>query len=744
MATLADSLKTSASRPLRLRKRADLIAEEHRYQGRVFWVIKEPVGLKYYRFQEEEYAILQMLDGEVSLDDIKRDFEQRFAPQKITYNDLQQFIGTLHRSALVVASAPGQGQQLKRRRDERRRRERLQMVTNILAIRFKGIDPDRFMNWLYPLVRWFFTRTMLVLSMMLAVSALGLILVQFDVFHARLPAFQEFFGPNNWLLLGLVLAFTKILHEFGHGLSCKHFGGECHEIGVMLLVLTPCLYCNVSDSWMLRSKWQRAAIGAAGMYVEVVLASIATFVWWYSEPGLLNHLALQVMFICSVSTVIFNGNPLLRYDGYYILSDLVEIPNLRQKSQSILNRLLAKWCLGMELPEEPFLPQRNRLFFALYTVAATIYRWVVLISILYFLYKVFEPYGLQAIGQAVAGVSIASMILQPLSKLYKFFRVPGRMEQVKWPHVYVTTAVVGAVLAGILLIPVPHRIGCSLEIRPRDAVSVYVDVPGRLEQVFVQPGKEVEKGMPLAKLSNLDLQLAVADLSGQQSQYRARLSSLQRQRFHSAEAGEEIPQVEETIAALQDQLKKTQSDLTRLQLVAPASGTVIAPPRREKQPRPDGTLRTWEGSLLERRNLGAVLDQSELFCEIGDPRQLEAVLIIDQTDIDLVRQEQSVEIKLESRPTETYAGTIHDISKINLKVVPESLSSQAGGDLATRTDKSGVAHPLSTSYTARVPIDDPHGHLQVGLRGNANIYTGWQPLGVRIWRYLSHTFHFAL
>mgnify|MGYP000497118404 CR=1 FL=1 len=119
----------------------------------------------------------------------------------------------------------------------------------------------------------------------LGLSALGLVIVEWDVFRSRLPAFHEFFGPGNWLLLGLVLAVTKVLHEFGHGLSCKHYGGECHEMGFMLLVLTPCLYCNVSDSWMLPSKWRRAAIGAAGMYVEIVLASIATFVWWFSAPG---------------------------------------------------------------------------------------------------------------------------------------------------------------------------------------------------------------------------------------------------------------------------------------------------------------------------------------------------------------------------------------------------------------------------------------------------------------------------
>ena len=248
----------------------------------------------------------------------------------------------------------------------------------------------------------------------LGLAALSLIIVQFDVFHSRLPEFHYFFRAQNWLWLALTLCVTKVMHEFGHGLSCKHFGGECHEIGVMFLVLTPCLYCNVSDSWMLPNRWHRAAIGAAGMYVELVLASIATFIWWFSEPGPLNYICLNVMFVSSVSTVMFNANPLLRYDGYYILSDILEIPNLRQKASTILNRKLGKWCLGLEEPEDPFLPQRRQWLFATYTVASAIYRWVVTFSILYFLNRVFEPYGLKVLGQAIALARCTGLLIQPM------------------------------------------------------------------------------------------------------------------------------------------------------------------------------------------------------------------------------------------------------------------------------------------------------------------------------------------
>ncbi len=167
---------------------------------------------------------------------------------------------------------PGRAAQEAPRR--KKRKELLAGFSNILALRFKGIDPERLLNWLYPKVRWFYSLPARLVCLALALSALLLVMVQFDTFHNKLPTFHQFFEAKNWVYLGVTLAITKVIHEFGHGLTCKHFGGECHEMGVMFLVLTPCLYCNVSDSWMLPNKWHRAWIGAAGMYVEIVIASI--------------------------------------------------------------------------------------------------------------------------------------------------------------------------------------------------------------------------------------------------------------------------------------------------------------------------------------------------------------------------------------------------------------------------------------------------------------------------------------
>jgi len=744
MVTLADSLVSSSARVLPMRMRPDLDALEQRYQGQIFWVLKEPVGLHYFRFQEEEYAILQMLDGQTSLDDIKERFERRFPPQKITVEELGNFVGTLHRNGLVIADVAGQGEQLKKRRGEKKRKELMANASNILALRFKGIDPERLLNWLYPKVSWMYTLPAVMICMTMALCALLLVMVQFDNFHNKLPTFHQFFEAKNWIYLGVTLAITKVIHEFGHGLTCKHFGGECHEMGVMFLVLTPCLYCNVSDSWMLPNKWHRAAIGVGGMYIEIVIASICTFLWWFSEPGLLHQICLSTIFVCSVSTVMFNANPLLRYDGYYILADLVEIPNLRQKASTILNRKLGAWCLGLEEPDDPFLPQRNQLFFAAYTVASAIYRWVILFGIIWFLYRVFEPYGLKVVSQTLALISITSLVAAPLWRLGKFFYIPGRLDKVKRKNVNITLALLAVVGCFILFFPLPYRVLCALELKPRGAAPVYAEVPGILTEISVRPGQQVKTGDKLGQLTNVDLQLEIADIEAHIAQQEARLEILHHEQFtlQNDAAGLEVPQIKESLVGLREQLAQKRKDEQRLALIAPASGTVLPAPEVPRDPANDGDLPRWSGSPLEQKNLGASLTGS-LYCQIGDPRLWDAILVVDQDDIEFVREGLPVSIKLDEIPYKTFHSKIDEIGP-ELKVTPRQLSSKSGGELMSKSDATGRETPMNTSYQARASLDDPDGHLIQGLRGTAKISAQWQPIGKRVWRYLVRTFNFRL
>ncbi len=217
-------------------------------------------------------------------------------------------------------------------------------------------------------------------------GAVLLVLTHFETFYDRLPSYQEFFSFKSAVYLWAALGVVKVIHEFGHGLSCKAFGGEVHEMGFLLLCFSPAMYCNVSDAWTLPNKWQRIIISGAGIYVELMIAAAATFVWWNtpSHP-FVNYLSLSLMIVCSVSTVFFNGNPLMRYDGYYVLADWLEIPNLRDRANKYLQRLTMEYCLGMETQPEAYMELSRRILFVIYAVISWVYRWAITFVILKFM-----------------------------------------------------------------------------------------------------------------------------------------------------------------------------------------------------------------------------------------------------------------------------------------------------------------------------------------------------------------------
>ena len=745
MPSLAESLVSSSSRPLTVRMRPDLVANRQRYQGQGYWVVKEPVGLQYFRFHEEEYYILNCLDGHISLQQIKDGFEQRFAPQKITFGDLQQFIGMLHRSGLVISNSPGQGKSLRERGRKKKNKETFGKFANVFALRYRGFDPEKILNVLLPWFGWVFTVPALIFFVGMLLAASTLLATQYDTVYARLPSFGQFFAADRWLILAATMAIVKVIHEFGHGLSCKKFGGECHEIGFMLLVFTPCLYCNVSDSWMLPNKWKRVWIGAAGIYVEMILASMAAFVWYFTETGTtINDLCLNMMFLNVVSTILVNGNPLLRFDGYYVLMDLLEIPNLRQKSTEVLKRWFQKTCLGLELQDDPFLPQRGKLFFGLFTIASVIYRWVVVFSITWFVIKVLEPYGLQSVGRIVAVIGFAGLVAQPIIQTWKFVRTPGRLSKVKKKPLLISMAIAGAVIAAFCYIPLPHSVDCALEIRPSRAGTVYAGTPGRIDWA-VAPKTWVEQGDQIAILKNPELDIRLAELEGREAIGEVQLVNMTRRaRVDPAVKVQQRTQ-QELLESIRRQKEKLTEEKDRLTVRARRDGFVIEPVRKPVEDITDGRLPTWSGSPLNPKNRGAMLSAEDVLCDLGAPDDFEAVLIIDQGDVQLVREGQTVDMKLDSRRLEEFNGVVTELSNEPLDEASMSMSSQTGGALQTEIDPAtGMVKPRSVSYQARVPLSTTDYPLRPGYRGVAKVHVDPMSLGQRLWRVIIRTFNFEL
>jgi putative peptide zinc metalloprotease protein len=325
---------------------------------------------------------------------------------------------------------------------------------------------------------------------------------------------------------------------------------------------------------------------------------------------------------------------------------------------------------------------------------------------------------------------------------------------VKRIRLYLSLSGVVAVLAAILLVPLPHNVICTLEIQPRNAALVNVNVGGELAEIRVEPDQQVAEGQLLARLTNIELDLQIADLAGQADRYRRQLDNLTVQRHRDPQAGAEIPAIREVLETVVDQLARRREDLDRLELSAPVAGTIFPPDWIPEPQEMEDELPGWSGTPLDRENLGCYLEVGQVFCQVGDPTRMEARLVIDQADIEFVHPGLPVEIRLESLPEEVLTHnpgdqgdvelTIEKVSPSKMTESPTRLSAKAGGELATHTDATGRERPLDASYLAVVPLDNPAGEFLPGLRGRAKIKVGSQPLGARLYRWLAQTINFDL
>lgn len=736
----------SPTQPLTLRKRADLVVVRETFGDKTYFVVKDPLALKYFRFQEEEFVQLELLDGVRSLEALREELEARYAPQQFPTEGIARFVAGLHQSGLVTSDARGQAEPLLERRRKTRNRSWLQKLLSPTAIQFRGIDPTRLFDFLEPKTRWCYSWPAAIAALFLILSALTLVAVHYDQVARRLPTFNQFFTPSNMLLLLALTGAIKVIHEFGHGLTCRRYGGECHELGLMILVFAPCLYCNVSDSWRL-PKRQRIAVSAAGIVIELVIAALATFGWWFSLPGAFQQLCLGAMFVSGISTVVVNGNPLMRYDGYFILADLVETPNLAEKSSAVIREFFSKVCLGSTDESDPMLPARNRGWFALYGVASLIYRVLVTFSIYLFLLAWLRPYRLEVLARTFGIVSLSSMLVIPAYRHLRslYVRGVGDLGSSRRKRLTITGVVVTAIVAVATLVPLPQRVWGTLELEPHDAAQVYVDVPGTIRSVAYRPGDRVTKDTVLAQLENLDLELEVVKLAGRVAELEAQLAARKLERYTSPAAGQQVPEIRKSLDAALASLQEKRAELGRLTLVAGRDGVLLPPAENfsvEKTPR--GELPIWSGLPSDKKNRRATLEAGTVFFRIGETNRWEAVVAVDQADIELLKLSQEVEIKVDELAGVTFLGQVDEIARREMHESPKGLSNKAGGDLATETDAAGIERPRSPTYQVRVTLADDDRLLRIGLRGTAKIHVPPQPLAAQFGRWLDRTFHFDL
>jgi putative peptide zinc metalloprotease protein len=559
MATEKDAPASELERrkQVKIRLRGDLRIEPQKYEGKTFYVVKDPVSLRYYRLKDHEHYLLGFLDGKRTLDDAQKAYEKQYRPDRLKLEDLESFAQQLLTAGLAQNDSPRAGKQLFDRRKKRRRSEWMQTLTNILYIKIPVFDPERLLTAMLGYVGWIFSMTFFVLSVAFMLGAVMLVTTHFETFRSKLPDYHEFFSFKTVVYLWAALGVVKVIHEFGHGLSCKVFGGEVHEMGALFLCLSPALYCNVSDAWTLPNKWHRIVISAAGIYVELIIAAAATFVWWNtpSHP-FANNLALSLMVVCSVSTIVFNANPLMRYDGYYVLADWLEIPNLRERSNRFLTNLFLEHCLGVETIPEPYMQLGRRILFVTYAVLSYLYRWVVTFSILYFMDSFLKPYKLEVISHILTLAALGSMVGWPLYRLGKNLHKRGRLPDMKRWRVLTTSAVFSALVLFVCLVPVPiSRIRGQAMVQPipDNCANVFVKYPGILEELKVRAGQTVEAGDELARFSNRDVQTELEGYLADAATHTNQLEVYLRQMEQTNDAEKRL--------SIQQEIAKTRSDL---------------------------------------------------------------------------------------------------------------------------------------------------------------------------------------
>ena len=510
----------------RLRPDADIVPQT--FRDKTYFVLKDPVTLQFYRVRDVEREILEQLDGHTTLGEIHDRLRAKYGPETPSFRELARFTYMLRHANLTVGEGGEETHWAVERATKKRNQELKQKFSNFMYLTIPLVDPERFLTAAMPYVRGVFTRAAFAIWLL----TIGGAFFAFFYNSAELAdQANKVLDPSNLILLYVAFALIKICHEFGHAFAAKHLGAEVHRMGLMFMIFMPVLYVDATAIWAFPRKWPKVLVGAAGMMVELFVASLALFGWLLLEPGTLRAILYNMIFVASVSTVLFNGNPLLRYDAYYILADLIEIPNLRQRSNDYVKYLFKRYLIGERVPLNTD-SHRERVWFVTYGIASAIYRCFVVVGILLFIAS-----RLFFLGVALSLVVACIWILVPLGKLVKYIFIDKSTRPMRLRAVAVFTVMVGTVgfLVAGLRLPSSVRAPCALE--PLDKETVRAEWPGFLSKVNVGDGQRVTKGQVLAELHNeeLDFQLRSKELDVEQSQARLRRLQIDNQAGAQAE-----------------------------------------------------------------------------------------------------------------------------------------------------------------------------------------------------------------
>jgi putative peptide zinc metalloprotease protein len=700
---------------MELKLRDDLVLDFQTTDGQPCYLIEDPANSRFYRIGIPEYTFISLLDGTTPIREAISLTAQALGRDAFTERDAASICRWLIDSQLAFTDEAAQAGRLFAAAGSPVKKQ-LQQWMNPVFVKLPLVNPDRFLEAVTPWCGWMVSRAAFAVWSVIVLTGLYQLLIHWNRFAA---ASRGILAPGNWLVLLVVWGLLKVVHEFFHGLACKRLGGNVLEGGVTLILFVPMAYVDVTSAWRMNSKWQRIFISSAGMYVEVFLAALALHVWAATEVGPINHLAYNVVMMAGFTTLLFNGNPLMRFDGYYILSDLLDIPNLYSRGQEFTRYFGRRYLLGMQLAA-PQWPREKARIIKPYGMLALVWRLMVSIGLIIAAQTLFKGAGL-----VLAGLSVVMWWGLPLWRLISYVAVGNTREQPRRLYILAVSSSIAIVVSAVLFgLRWPGVVSAPAVVQYAPLAVVRADSPGFVQQLLVESDQAVESGQLLAVLRNDELAMELVDLK-----LAIQQGQLRRRRHQGGEETASAQIEERFLEALHEQLREKTRQAEKLLLRAPFAGRVIG------------------YDLVSLQD--TYLKPGDEFCSIaGGGEHKELSLSISQSDAELYadRIDQTLEVRIWGQRGRLLAGRLTRLTpQASQKVPHEALSAAAGGPLIVQpamgkkpsSDQASEEsyELIQPRFAGIVQFDATPGvALRAGQRATVRFHTHHETVGGHLYR----------
>lgn len=660
-----------ASLRVRLRKHASI--HRHVYRNKIWYVLQDHATGQFQRFTPQAYQLIGLMDGRRTLQQIWDASCERLGDDLPTQDEVIQLVAQLNKANVIQTDALPDIEQLQRRRQEQVRSKFMQQLKSPLSIRIPLLDPEAFLAATMPFVRFMYSGVGAFLWLFIVALGCALAVLNWEALTDNLS--DRLLALENLLLMALVYPVVKLVHELGHAYAVKRWGGEVHEMGVMLLVLFPVPYVDASAASSFRNKYQRMLVGGVGILGELLMSAIAMIIWVSAEPGVVRALAFNVMLIGGFSTLLFNGNPLLRFDAYYVLADYLEIPNLASRGNTQVGYLMKRYVFAVKGLKSAAQSKSESAWLAGYAVAAYIYRLFVMVAI-----SVFVASQYFFIGVLLAIWSVWTSLFLPITKLVTKPMSDSQLRRKRARIVSITGVVLGGLLVLLLAVPVPYKTHVQGILYVPQEAFVRASVAGFIDQLQVPSGQTVSAGELLLEMRAPDLAAEAKVLAAQVNEARIRYQASVRDRSGSDILLQELRFIEQ-------EFERARERLASLTLHSNIAGEFIVP-----------NSQGVEGRFVQR---------GEMIGFVVDYQNLPLTVMISEDDIDRVRhQTRGVELRFVSHQDTLYTGKVLRQVPASTQQLPSAvLSTEGGGQIVLDPQRTTELQSYQSYF--RIELDVP-------------------------------------